>query len=277
MIKEDGENTFLFNSFELFGESQTFSLNLEEERIGDITLFPFANCFEKIDLYENIYDINSIINIPKDLPKNTPLKDSGKSTDKSTINPKNIFKVLNRKREKILRDDNISLMISVDYCNFIPNFVNFLLKIFNFKEENEFCKIDANLKKNITKKKHSIILNQKIKYLLSSKISNKYKRFDSKNNETLCERIIKEIPIMEKILDIDYLTFFQKVYFPSKREINLKDLYGIEKTIYLPKNIKMFKDKFSQFDEESKERIYNVVNEKYFGGKMQFLSINMNN
>ena len=47
------------------------------------------------------------------------------------------------------------------------------------------------------------------------------------------------------MLNQNYLTLFQKVYYPSKREINLKKIYDIDEPsiIELPKEIKMFKDK----------------------------------
>ena len=125
---------------------------------------------------------------------------------------------------------------------------------------------------NKSKVKFNEIIQKKVVEVISQDISSKFKYYPKDYNKKLCERLEKEIPIMKKILEQNYLTLFKNVYFPSKRDINLDKIYGINKIIHLPKEIKMFKDKIKTFDDEDyKIKMKKVVNEFYFEGKLKFL------
>ena len=125
---------------------------------------------------------------------------------------------------------------------------------------------------NKSKVKFNEIIQKKVVEVISQDISSKFKYYPKDYNKKLCERLEKEIPIMKKILEQNYLTLFKNVYFPSKRDINLDKIYGINKIIHLTKEIKMFKDKIKTFDDEDyKIKMKKVVNEFYFEGKLKFL------
>ena len=178
--------------------------------------------------------------------------------------------------------DNILSKVEVHFSEkFILNFINQLIDIFDEnpkKINNRFIKIAHNLIKNVSKKKFDILLKKKISDILSQTVSDKYKHFQKDNNQKLCEEIEENYPIINKILEQNYLTLFQNFYYPSKREINLKKICDIEKTIYLSGNVETFKDLIKK--EEKKEendsyyasRIREVVNEYFFNGKLKFFS-----
>ena len=175
--------------------------------------------------------------------------------------------------------DNILSKQEVAYNEFILDYLNQNIDELDVhkKIKNRFKKIKHDLKKNVTKEKFEILIKKKLSDIVSQNISDKFKHFETEHNIKLYEEIKKNLPIMEKILDENYLTLFRNVYYPSKREINLKTLYGIDKTIYLSDKVKMFKDlinKFKKKDEYYASKFYKVVNEYYFEGKLKFFAFN---
>ena len=170
--------------------------------------------------------------------------------------------------------DNILSKVEVHFTNFINDHLNFFIDTFDDgkKITERFIKISHECMNNKSKVKFNEIIQKKVLEVISQDISSKFKYYPKDYNKKLCERLEKEIPIMKKILEQNYLTLFKNVYFPSKRDINLDKIYGINKIIHLPKEIKMFKDKIKTFDDEDyKIKMKKVVNEFYFGGKLKFL------
>ena len=170
--------------------------------------------------------------------------------------------------------DNILSKVEVHFTNFINDYLNFFIDTFDDgkKITERFIKISHECMNNKSKVKFNEIIQKKVVEVISQDISSKFKYYPKDYNKKLCERLEKEIPIMKKILEQNYLTLFKNVYFPSKRDINLDKIYGINKIIHLPKEIKMFKDKIKTFDDEDyKIKIKKVVNEFYFEGKLKFL------
>ena len=170
--------------------------------------------------------------------------------------------------------DNILSKVEVHFTNFINDYLNFFIDTFDDgkKITERFIKISHECMNNKSKVKFNEIIQKKVVEVISQDISSKFKYYPKNYNKKLCERLEKEIPIMKKILEQNYLTLFKNVYFPSKRDINLDKIYGINKIIHLPKEIKMFKDKIKTFDDEDyKIKMKKVVNEFYFEGKLKFL------
>ena len=170
--------------------------------------------------------------------------------------------------------DNILSKVEVHFTNFINDYLNFFIDTFDDgkKITERFIKISHECMNNKSKVKFNEIIQKKVVEVISQDISSKFKYYPKDYNKKLCERLEKEIPIMKKILEQNYLTLFKNVYFPSKRDINLDKIYGINKIIHLPKEIKMFKDKIKTFDDEDyKIKMKKVVNEFYFEGKLKFL------
>ena len=141
--------------------------------------------------------------------------------------------------------DNILSKVEVHFTNFINDYLNFFIDTFDDgkKITERFIKISHECMNNKSKVKFNEIIQKKVVEVISQDISSKFKYYPKDYNKKLCERLEKEIPIMKKILEQNYLTLFKNVYFPSKRDINLDKIYGINKIIHLPKEIKMFKDK----------------------------------
>ena len=170
--------------------------------------------------------------------------------------------------------DNILSKVEVHFTNFINDYLNFFIDTFDDgkKITERFIKISHECMNNKSKVKFNEIIQKKVLEVISQDISSKFKYYPKDYNKKLCERLEKEIPIMKKILEQNYLTLFKNVYFPSKRDINLDKIYGINKIIHLTKEIKMFKDKIKTFDDEDyKIKMKKVVNEFYFEGKLKFL------
>lgn len=170
--------------------------------------------------------------------------------------------------------DNILSKVEVHFTNFINDYLNFFIDTFDDgkKITERFIKISHECMNNKSKVKFNEIIQKKVVEVISQDISSKFKHYPKDYNKKLCERLEKEIPIMKKILEQNYLTLFKNVYFPSKRDINLDKIYGINKIIHLTKEIKMFKDKIKTFDDEDyKIKMKKVVNEFYFEGKLKFL------
>ena len=71
-----------------------------------------------------------------------------------------------------------------------------------------------------------------------TEISVKYKNKDKYINKKLYEQI-KDNEVLNKIFEDNYINLFRNIYYKSKEKINLKE-YGLNKDIYLSKNVKMF-------------------------------------
>jgi hypothetical protein len=183
---------------------------------------------------------------------------------------KKIFEEERRKYDP----DNILLKVEVNFSNFIVAFLNFMVLIFSKNKGDKFVKISPKFKKNLTEENFAKNIDKTLAEIISQDISKKFKNYKSDHNKILCEEIQKDEK-MKKILAQNYLKLFQEVYYPSNRKINLKSLFDIDEVIYLPENITMFKDKFKPnplFTAFYIKKIQNIVNEKYFGGKLKFFS-----
>ena len=183
---------------------------------------------------------------------------------------KKIFEEERRKYDP----DNILLKVEVNFSNFIVAFLNFMVLKFSKNKGDKFVKISPKFKKNLTEENFAKNIDKTLAEIISQDISKKFKNYKSDHNKILCEKIQKDEK-MKKILAQNYLKLFQEVYYPSNRKINLKSLFDIDEVIYLPENITMFKDKFKPnplFTAFYIKKIQNIVNEKYFGGKLKFFS-----
>ena len=183
---------------------------------------------------------------------------------------KKIFEEERRKYDP----DNILLKVEVNFSNFIVAFLNLMVLKFSKNKGDKFVKISPKFKKNLTEENFAKNIDKTLAEIISQDISKKFKNYKSDHNKILCEEIQKDEK-MKKILAQNYLKLFQEVYYPSNRKINLKSLFDIDEVIYLPENITMFKDKFKPnplFTAFYIKKIQNIVNEKYFGGKLKFFS-----
>ena len=130
-----------------------------------------------------------------------------------------IFKIVGGNHHDKDDIDNIIRVVQVHYINFIVNFVNYILIIYKIK--GSFIKIDYEVKKVVNNKVFNELKRKCLYEILLMKITPKCSNFPPNHNQTLYEKF-KDIPVIKDILNLNYLTFFQDVYYKSERNIILK-------------------------------------------------------
>ena len=130
-----------------------------------------------------------------------------------------IFKIVGGNHHDKDDIDNIIRVVQVHYINFIVNFVNCILMIYKIK--GSFIKIDYEVKKVVNNKVFNELKRKCLYEILLMKITPKCSNFPPNHNQTLYEKF-KDIPVIKDILNLNYLTFFQDVYYKSERNIILK-------------------------------------------------------
>ena len=156
--------------------------------------------------------------------------------------------------------DNIERKIQVHFLNFVISFSNDALRYyfknssFSFKKMNQKEKIKVNFN-NVSKLKKS-----KIKDLLNSEISVKFKNFDKNENKKLLSQL-KET-WLDKLFDMNYLDLFK--YYYNNKESRLDTIIFEKKKIPLTEGTKSFYDLLKK-NQEIKENIVEVAKTIYFG------------
>lgn len=173
--------------------------------------------------------------------------------------------------------DNLLRKIQNHYINFIVLFFNNYLKEKTIIEKN-FCKIDYNFKKKVNKKFVEELKTKNLGDILINKISIKYTKYNCDENKHFLEEIEnneiykKEITELKKLLSINYLDFFRKVYHKSNRYVNLKE-FGIDTIIQLSDEVKMFDDLLNQNKRLGEKHVNNIRKcalKNYFSGYLFF-------
>lgn len=156
--------------------------------------------------------------------------------------------------------DNIERKIQVHFLNFVISFSNDALRYyfknssFSFKKINQKEKIKVNFN-NVSKLKKS-----KIKDLLNSEISVKFKNFDKNENKKLLSQL-KET-WLDKLFDMNYLDLFK--YYYNNKESRLDAIIFEKKKIPLTEGTKSFYELLED-NKEIKENIVEVAKTIYFG------------
>ena len=160
--------------------------------------------------------------------------------------------------------DNILRRIHVHYISFIINVINELLNYFGFTVT--FIDIDYNVKKELNKKKFSLLKNSNIGQILCQKVSPKFRKQSKqnlyKNNYTFHK--VKSNKYVNFFLSQNYITLFKDVYLKDKRDINLDDL-----NFHFSENVKTYANFLSQLEkyedkEEYEMKINEVIHKYYF-------------
>ena len=169
--------------------------------------------------------------------------------------------------------DNLLRKIQNHYINFIVDFLNEYLKQKNINKN--FFKLDYSFKKNVNKKFVEDLKTKNLRYIIINNISIKYTRHENNTNKNCLEEIEsneiykKEIMDLKKLLSINYLDFFRKVYYKSNRYVNLKE-FGIAAIIRLDNKVEMFNDLLNHnkenIGEEHAKNIHKCALKNYFPG-----------
>ena len=189
----------------------------------------------------------------------------------SVVNVRNNFlvrkktsgRIRKKKSEKVPHGnksfDNIERKIQVHFLNFVISFSNDALRYyfknssFSFKKMNQKEKIKVNFN-NVSKLKKS-----KIKDLLNSEISVKFKNFDKNENKKLLSQL-KET-WLDKLFDMNYLDLFK--YYYNNKESRLDTIIFEKKKIPLTEGTKSFYELLED-NKEIKENIVEVAKIIYF-------------
>ena len=137
--------------------------------------------------------------------------------------------------------DNIITKVRVHSINYFIKLLNFVLKILGL--DFKFRNISYAFKKKNNLKEILSLKNMAIKEIICQQLSIKFK-IDINNDNTIIFESVKNNPIIENLLDTNYLEVFKKLYYYNhERKINLKD-YGSDRDIIynIPKSIETFED-----------------------------------
>ena len=142
------------------------------------------------------------------------------------------------------------------FLNFIIALLNSIFPIFNYNQK--LYKLDNAYKINLKKNNVESLKDQTIEYIISNKISEKYKTINDKAeaNRKICEEI-KNYKVLKKILSENYLVFFKKFYYKSNSSINLKD-YDFDIDITLTKDAKNFKHLLKENEKKGSQYIWSI-------------------
>ena len=186
------------------------------------------------------------------------------STDKLESNNESNKSVIYRKHDRNEKD-NILTKIQIHYRNFLISFINeIIIKIFvedyyNTKElekienlkEYLFNNIDQHFKSNIKKEYMKFAESNKIKDIISPSVlqCKKYK-IENKNQKIMENVISLNNPILNKILNKEYLYFFD-IYYNNKRNINLSE-GNSNINLEMSNNIKLFNNLTNKYIDDEK-------------------------
>ena len=169
----------------------------------------------------------------------SPNNNFNEKTDYTDKNSKNFDLKKRGKNSRKFGTDNILTKVNGHFINFLVNFINILLGIFDIDEK--FIKIDYKYKKKVTKKDFSNLKDSVIGEILKQYISPKFTTLKKEKNSELYKKI-ETIPSINKIFSEKYIDIFKNIYYKNERIINIKkDDKNI--VIKLPRNeVKLFED-----------------------------------
>ena len=175
---------------------------------------------------------------------------------------KPLFKKVGKRNHDKYDIDNIITVVQNHYINFIVMFVNYFLEEQGINEK--FIKISYEEKRKVNKENFEILKKKCLYEILQMKISPKNKLSPEDNNKNLYNKV-KNLPIIKDILNLNYLYFFQNVYYKSERNIIL-NIDGMDKPFKLSdRKLVLYKERLSSFSNEYYKTLFNdYVKEKYF-------------
>jgi len=180
---------------------------------------------------------------------------------------------LNIKRKEKIHNkydkDNLLRKCQISYFNFMIDFLNILIKLFNSKlkidPKKKFIPIDYAIKKIVNNEQKKKLHNNSIEDMIKNNISPKYSKSRPSSNKDLCEEIKQYgIPEIEKVFKKNFIFLFD-IYHKSIRSFNLKDLdESLENLkVEIPENVELYKDMLNKNLKDTKFEEYKKLMESY--------------
>lgn len=246
----------------IFKNNIEFLNNIEFPTYHDIDLLDnnYKNKFDENKLSININQQFAIIQ--KSSNKGTTKKNSQIILDKQ---PKNMSNLLARKRGKPAVNNrkkshdrkcpcNIRTKITNAYIAFLIQFINSVIELLLKDEDNinqykmkkliYINNISINFIKNLKLKS--------IKDIITDNVGTCHLSDKKNENRKICETIIEKNKQLEKVLNQNYMEFFEYIFHQSQKEVNLNK-YGINKIVFLNSEVVLFKDFINNIKNKEKK------------------------
>lgn len=246
----------------IFKNNIEFLNNIEFPTYHDIDLLDnnYKNKFDENKLSININQQFAIIQ--KSSNKGTTKKNSQIILDKQ---PKNMSNILARKRGKPAVNNgkkshdrkcpcNIRTKITNAYIAFLIQFINSVIELLLKDEDNinqykmkkliYINNISINFIKNLKLKS--------IKDIITDNVGTCHLSDKKNENRKICETIIEKNKQLEKVLNQNYMEFFEYIFHRSQKEVNLNK-YGINKIVFLNSEVVLFKDFINNIKNKEKK------------------------
>jgi hypothetical protein len=249
-----------------YNNSFTYSENLVEDNnslfeIRDSAFIGFPPFHEDDEI-----DYNRLYLIKYEKSQTNKFKVSknqrGRKKKEITLNKKRIEKVHNK-----FGKDNMIRKCQVSYFNFMIDFINLFIRLFNSKmrlsPKKEFFPIDYDIKKIVNRNQKIMIHTNSIEEMMKKNISKKHSRSRLSSNKDLCEEIKQYgIPEIEKIFKKNCIFLFD-IYHKSVRNLNLKELDEsfANLTIEIPETIELYEDMLNKNQNDIKFEEYKKLME----------------
>ena len=200
----------------------------------------FLKFFEKsnVNFFDQPTNLSTIQNINQNEKNNKDLYIDLLNNDEKQINNKTLNPTKKRMRKQKytgklnnyhtkFNSDNCRTKIKSHLNNFIVDFFNKLIYNKFNKQIYKFRKLSYDLSKHSSKQFNKQLLNTKIKDILTSDISKKYKNINSEQNiSTLNKSKINNE--YHDLLEKTYLEFYEQIYLPNNHT-EIKKIYNIDK------------------------------------------------
>ena len=200
----------------------------------------FLKFFEKsnVNFFDQPTNLSTIQNINQNDKNNKDLYIDLLNNDEKQINNKTLNPTKKRMRKQKytgklnnyhtkFNSDNCRTKIKSHLNNFIVDFFNKLIYNKFNKQIYKFRKLSYDLSKHSSKQFNKQLLNTKIKDILTSDISKKYKNINSEQNiSTLNKSKINNE--YHDLLEKTYLEFYEQIYLPNNHT-EIKNIYNIDK------------------------------------------------
>ena len=156
--------------------------------------------------------------------------------------------------------DNLLRKIQVHYLTFIINFANDTLKTGSFHFPLYFLQLNSSIKETVNFNHVSKLKSSSIRDLLILDISDKYKRYNKRQNRELFYKVENKSELLKDLFNINYLELF-KYYYNNGDP--LEKIVFKEKEIILSNKTKSFYYLAEKY-KDLLEGLINVIELVYF-------------